>query len=62
MADNKFDVLRGKFICQECKVDVLTARFWKGTGEVSWMCESKHLSKVGLIPQKKKKKDYEREI
>ena len=62
MADNKFDVIKGTFICQECKINVYSARFWKTNGEVSWMCESKHLSKVGLIPQKKKKKDYEREV
>ena len=29
------------------------------TGDTTWMCSNKHLSKVSLIPEKKKKADYE---
>ena len=62
MAENKFMQVSGKFICQKCKTDVTEARFWFESGDVTWMCDSRHISKVCLIPQKKKKKDYEREV
>ena len=26
--------------------------------KATWMCSKKHISKVGLLPQKKKKKDF----
>ena len=29
--------------------------------KATWMCTSKHVSRVGLIPSKKKKKDFEDE-
>jgi hypothetical protein len=33
-------------------------RYWGETGNATWMCSKKHLSTVGLIPPKKKKKDF----
>lgn len=58
MSNKDFTVFSGKFICKNCHKDVLSARFWLASGEVTWMCSDKHLSKVGLVPQKKKKKDF----
>lgn len=58
MSSKEFTVFQGKFLCKRCDKEVLSARLWLGSGDVSWMCSDKHLSKVGLIPQKKKKKDF----
>ena len=61
MAEEKFLPVPGKFICQKCKQDVTSARFWYETGDVTWMCQNKHISRVELIAKKKKKKDFENE-
>jgi len=61
MAETNFKVFTGKFICQKCKLDVTSLRLWNETGDATWMCTSKHVSRVGLIPSKKKKKDFEDE-
>jgi hypothetical protein len=37
---------------------VTSLRYWIEAGDATWMCSKKHISKVGLIPQKKKKKDF----
>ncbi len=58
MADEKFLHIKGQFICQKCKEDVLAGRFWHETGDVTWMCQSKHISRVELLAKKKKKKDF----
>jgi hypothetical protein len=58
MAEEKFFSFQGKFICQKCKQDVTAARFWHESGDVTWMCSNKHISRVGLTPKKKKKKDF----
>lgn len=58
MSNQKFMIVLGQFICKTCKKDVDSARFWHENGEVTWMCVDKHISKVGLIPHKKKKKDF----
>ncbi len=63
-----YTVYPGQFLCQECKVEVRplrlyaetkSLRLWTVKGEATWMCSKKHLSKVDLIPQKKKKKDFD---
>jgi hypothetical protein len=61
MAEEKFSHVPGKFICQKCKQDVTAARFWYESGDVTWMCSNKHISKVELVAKKKKKKDFENE-
>ena len=61
MAEEKFLQVPGKFICKKCKQDVTEARFWYESGDVTWMCQSKHISKVELVAKKKKKKDFENE-
>ena len=58
MSNKDFTVFSGKFLCKTCHKDVTSARLWSTTGEVTWMCLNKHLSKVGLVPQKKKKRDF----
>lgn len=54
----RYTIYHGKLVCQSCGVEVKTMRLYPDTKEVSWMCSSKHLSKLKLI---KEKKDYERE-
>lgn len=54
-----YTVYHGKFICQECKVEVASLRLYASTKEVTWMCKEKHLSKVSF--NKKRKRDFERE-
>lgn len=54
-----YTVYNGKFPCHTCKEEVRTMRVYAETKEATWMCPSKHLSKVSF--GKRKKKDYERE-
>lgn len=61
MADYKFSTYPGKFPCKKCGEEVTSLRLWTETGDATWMCSSKHMSKVALIPQKKSKKDFENE-
>jgi hypothetical protein len=61
MADEKFFNIKGQFICQKCKSDVTAGRFWNESGDVTWMCQSKHISRVELLAKKKKKKDFDNE-
>jgi hypothetical protein len=58
MADSKFTVYPGQFPCKKCGEEVTSLRFWVETGDATWMCSSKHLSKVKLIQQKRTKKDF----
>jgi len=58
MADSNFIVFPGKFPCKKCNEEVLSLRLWRETGDATWMCSKKHISKVGLLPKKKKKKDF----
>ena len=57
MANDKFKVFQGHFICQVCKEEVKSLRLWLETANLTWMCSNKHISKVPLIITKK---DYER--
>lgn len=59
MSNKPFSTYSGTFICQKCKEEVHTIRLWHDTKDVTWQCSKKHISKVNLLP--KKKKDYERE-
>lgn len=44
----KYSKYKGIFACQFCKKEVLEARFYSKTFDLTWMCEDKHLSKVNL--------------
>lgn len=57
---SKYTVISGKFPCHTCKEEVLTLRCYGADKLLTWMCSSKHLSKVDLTT-KKNKRDYERE-
>lgn len=54
----KFKIYPGKFQCKKCNEEVLSIRLWLESGDLTWMCTQKHISKVPLILTKK---DYERE-
>ena len=54
----RYTIYEGKFLCQECKIEVKTLRLYGELQEVTWMCPDKHLSRVSF--KTKKKKDYER--
>lgn len=56
-----FSIYSGKWPCKTCHEVVLTLRLWPESGDATWMCSNKHLSKVNLIPTKKKKKDFKSE-
>jgi len=58
MLNKKFSVYPGKFPCKTCQEEVTSLRYWIEAGDATWMCSKKHISKVGLLPQKKKKKDF----
>ena len=60
MQNKLFSVYPGTFLCRECEETVKTMRLWKESGESTWMCSKKHVSRVQLLPQKKKKKDYQK--
>lgn len=55
----RYTIYEGKFLCQECKVEVKTLRLYGELKEATWMCPEKHLSKISF--KTKKKRDYERE-
>lgn len=44
----KYSVYLGKFVCQNCKIDVKEARFYVHSFDLTWMCVDKHLSRVNL--------------
>lgn len=54
----KFSIYPGKFPCKKCNQEVTSLRLWLDSGDLTWMCTEKHLSRVPLIITKK---DYERE-
>jgi hypothetical protein len=56
-----FSVYSGKWPCKTCHEEVLTLRLWIESGDATWMCSNKHLSKVNLMPIKKTKKDFKSE-
>jgi hypothetical protein len=58
MLESKFTVYPGKWPCKTCQEVVISLRYWKESGEATWMCTKKHISKVNLIPLKKTKKDF----
>ena len=45
---HKYSIYSGKFVCQKCKSQVLEARFYIGSFDLTWMCDDKHLSKINL--------------
>jgi hypothetical protein len=47
-----------KFVCKKCDEEVLSLRLWLDSGDSTWMCSKKHVTRVGLIPVKKKRKDF----
>ena len=53
----KFKTFPGKFICKTCQEKVSVLRLWLESGDVTWMCSKKHISKVALI---RAKSSYER--
>jgi len=53
-----FSVYPGKFPRKTCDEEVRSLRLWIASGEATWMCSQKHISKIGLVPHKKKKKDF----
>lgn len=55
---DRYTIYPGKFLCQECKVEVKTLRLYASLQEVTWMCPERHVSRVTF--KTKKKKDYER--
>ena len=61
MPEKEFKVFPGKFVCKKCDEEVLSLRLWLESGDSTWMCSKKHVTRVGLIPVKKKRKDFENE-
>lgn len=57
MPNDQFKVFNGEFLCHTCKEEVRSLRLWIQTGDLTWMCTTKHVSRVPLIVTKK---DYER--
>ena len=55
----KFSIFSGKFPCKTCGEEVTSVRLWKESADLTWMCTSKHLSKVPIIMTRK---DFERKI
>ena len=57
----EFKVFPGKFPCKKCVEEVKSLRLCIESGDATWMCELKHVSKVSLMPDKKKKADFTNE-
>jgi hypothetical protein len=58
MPDQNFTVYPGKWPCKTCQEIVKILRLYAETGDATWMCSQKHISKVNLIPSKKRKRDF----
>lgn len=58
---NQYTIYEGKWPCKTCHEEVITLRLWSETGDVTWLCSNKHLSKMNLVPPKKTKKDFKNE-
>jgi len=58
MPEQNFTVYTGKWPCKTCQEIVKILRLYAETGDATWMCSQKHISKVNLIPSKKRKKDF----
>jgi hypothetical protein len=58
---NKYSIYPGKWPCKTCQEEVSSLRLWIETGDATWMCNKKHISRVSLVPKKKKKKDFNNE-
>ncbi len=58
MANQDFKIFEGKFPCKKCNEEVTSLRLWLESGDATWMCTKKHMSKVNLMPKKKKKADF----
>lgn len=58
MAEKEFKIFSGEFTCKKCDEVVTSIRLWVMSGDTTWMCSNKHISKVSLVPDKKKKKDF----
>jgi hypothetical protein len=56
--DKPFSVYPGKWPCKKCGIEVTLLRYWPETGDATWMCLDKHISKVNLLPPRKRKKDF----
>jgi hypothetical protein len=56
---NQYSVYPGKFPCKTCGEVVSSLRYWQESGDATWQCTKKHISKVGLKPVKRSKKDFE---
>jgi hypothetical protein len=39
----EFTIYPGKFPCKTCQEEVLSLRYWKETGDATWMCSKKHI-------------------
>lgn len=58
---DRYTIYHGDFVCHECKERVGTMRHYIASKQLTWMCKSRHISKVNL-QTKKTKKDYERKV
>jgi hypothetical protein len=59
---SNYTVYQGKFFCKLCKEETKIIRVYPNTGQATWMCSKKHISKCQLYNVGyKKKRDYERE-
>lgn len=58
---SNYTVYPGKFPCKTCQEEARACRVYPETGQATWMCNKKHLSKCQLYTVGyKKKRDYER--
>jgi hypothetical protein len=54
---SRYTVYQGKFLCKICKEEVSSMRVYPDTGDATWMCNKKHISKIHLykVGYKKRK-------
>lgn len=49
---SKYKTVNGQFPCHTCKEVVTILRMYFDTGDLTWMCSKKHMSKVELIKRR----------
>jgi hypothetical protein len=51
---SQYNIYNGIFNCHTCREEVKIVRLYQETGIITWMCKSKHISKVEFYTKRYK--------
>ena len=38
--NNRYEIMKGRFLCQNCNEEVNTSRVYKSSLDITWMCKA----------------------